>query len=1181
MTDPSGLSAPADQADRDLISRDGLDRTLFVEAGAGTGKTTQLVQRITSLVLAEGVVLAEIAAITFTEAAATELQARIRAQFERGASGSGDSLERERCLAALADLDRAAIGTVHGFASRVLGEFAVAAGLPPQVRVLDEVSSQLAAEQRWQRFVDGLYEDPDHEELLVRSALLGIDLEPGFPGASSLRDVAAQLNQNWDLLADLLAQPALPPLSPVDFGGFDAAVAALADSMGHCKQETDKLLRKVLDEVLPAARAALDLTPDRKLALLASHPKRFPGRFSVGTKGNWPDVSEARALAAAVGEARNQLVGRANDEVLRHLLVLVARSVLQGAEARRDSGGLEFHDLLVLARSLLRSNDEARSALHRRYRYLLLDEFQDTDPIQIDLAVLVATTVQHPAATHWAELAVEPGRLFFVGDPKQSIYRFRRADIALFLQARQHYGQAAAGGGSARLSSNFRSVKPVVGWINAMFGSAMAQEVPGAQPAYEPLHAHRQADSGADHRPLLLGGVHETGCLAAEVRRREAADVARVLSDIAQRPQAWPVYDRRVEAWRPARLDDVTILLPTRTSLPFLREALDGAEVPYQLATGTLVYDTQEVSDVLAVLRAVADPGDKISLVAALRSALYACSDVDLFRYYEAGGRWDLRREAPAGLAGDHPVVAALDHLRGLWSQRWWLGPSAMVDQVLRDRHAFLLAYATPRPADVWRRLRFLAEQSRAFEEAGGGDLRAFLDWAALQGADGARVHEPLLAETDEAAVRIMTIHGAKGLEFPITVLSGMSTRDQQPRIGVSVLWHDGTAELKLKGDQATRYHQPRADLELEMDRHEKLRLLYVAVTRARDHLVVSCHHQPKYSSYAARVWAFAEGAADAPSRRIPGQPDPLDPTHSPPVHTGESGTGESGRAQVLSTLEVVPETPVPQGPTSVAFANARTERERWLATRQALLAPHRAPRTIAATAVAATDVGEEMAAMDAVDGESSSVAGGFGFGPSGGSVVAGGGWPRQPEGPRRGRVGAAVGRAVHATLQLLDLAKPSAVAELVRQQCGVEAISDRATTVEQLVFSALRSEAVGLAVTHRHHKELYVAAPIGDRLLEGYVDLLVETPAGLVIIDYKTDTANSDAEIEAKLATYSLQAAAYAVALEAVTAQPVLACRFVFCRVGPAIERRVGDLPAAMARVRAALAGPVLGSGG
>ncbi len=1181
MTGLSGMSVPADQADRDLISRDGLDRTLFVEAGAGTGKTTQLVQRITSLVLTEGVGLAEIAAITFTEAAATELQARIRAQFERGASGSGDSLERERCLAALADMDRAAIGTVHGFASRVLGEFAVAAGLPPQVRVLDEVSSQLAAEQRWQRFVDGLYEDPDHEELLVRSAVLDIDLEPRFPGSSSLRDVAAQLNQNWDLLAGLLAQPALPPLSPVDFGAFDAAVAALAAYMVHCTRETDKLRLEVLDRVLPATRAALDLAPDRKLAVLVSHPWRFLVNKKIGAKGNWPDVDQARAVAAAVGEAHEQLVHRATDEVLRHLLVLVARSVLQGAEARRDNGGLEFHDLLVLARSLLRTNDEARFTLHRRYRYLLLDEFQDTDPIQIDLAVLVATTVQRPAATHWAELAVEPGRLFFVGDPKQSIYRFRRADIALFLQARQHYGKAAVGGGSARLSSNFRSVEPIVGWINALFGSAMAHEVPGAQPAYEPLHAHRQADSGADHRPLLLGGAHETGCTAAEVRRREAADVAGVLSDIAQRPQAWPVFDRRVEAWRPARLDDVTILLPTRTSLPFLREALDGAQVPYQLATGTLVYDTQEVSDVLAVLRAVADPGDKISLVAALRSALYACSDVDLFRYYEAGGRWDLRRDAPAGLAVDHPVVAALDHLRALWSQRWWLGPSAMVDQVLRDRHAFLLAYATPRPADVWRRLRFLAEQSRAFEEAGGGDLRAFLDWAALQGADGARVHEPLLAETDETAVRIMTIHGAKGLEFPITILSGMSTRDQQPRVGVSVLWHDGTAELKLRSAQATLYHQPRADLELVMDGHEKLRLLYVAATRARDHLVVSCHHLPKHSSYAARVWEFAAAAADAPSRRLPDQADPTDTTQAQPLHTGESATAESGAVSVAPTPDVVPETRVASGPTPAACAIARTEREGWLAARQALLAPHRAPRTIAATAVAGTDLGDDLAALDAGGEESSSAGGGYGFGPSGGSTVAGGGWPRQPEAIRRGRVGAAVGRAVHATLQLLDLSHPLAVEELVRQQCGVEAISDRAATVGQLVWSALRSEAVGLAVNHRHHKELYVAAPIGERLLEGYVDLLVETPAGLIIVDYKTDTANTDAEIEAKLVAYSRQAAAYAVALEAVTAQPVLACRFVFCRVGPAIERAVHDLPGAMANVRAALSDPALGTGG
>ena len=136
---------PVDQATRDLVSRDGLGRTLFVEAGAGTGKTTQLVDRIANLVLHEGIRLVNIAAITFTEAAAAELQARIRVKFEQGAAASeGD--ERQRCLDALADADLAAISTLHGFASRLLNEYAVEAGLPPRLTVLDEVSSQLAHE---------------------------------------------------------------------------------------------------------------------------------------------------------------------------------------------------------------------------------------------------------------------------------------------------------------------------------------------------------------------------------------------------------------------------------------------------------------------------------------------------------------------------------------------------------------------------------------------------------------------------------------------------------------------------------------------------------------------------------------------------------------------------------------------------------------------------------------------------------------------------------------------------------------------------------------------------------------------------------------------------------------------------------------------------------------------------
>lgn len=182
------MSVPVDQATRDLVSRDGLAQTLFVEAGAGTGKTTQLVDRIASLVLIEGVRLANIAAITFTEAAAAELQTRIRETFEKRAVTTTDDVERARCLVAITDVDLAALSTLHGFASRLLTEFAIAAGLPPRVRVLDEVSSQLAHEQRWERFVDALYAEPAYEELLLRAQRLGVAFEPQYQGHATLKD---------------------------------------------------------------------------------------------------------------------------------------------------------------------------------------------------------------------------------------------------------------------------------------------------------------------------------------------------------------------------------------------------------------------------------------------------------------------------------------------------------------------------------------------------------------------------------------------------------------------------------------------------------------------------------------------------------------------------------------------------------------------------------------------------------------------------------------------------------------------------------------------------------------------------------------------------------------------------------------------------------------------------------
>jgi ATP-dependent helicase/nuclease subunit A len=1111
---------------RDLISRTGLDQTLFVEAGAGTGKTTQLVARITNLVTVLGVPLRNIAAITFTEAAASELADRIRVAFEQTESTTDDLVVRERCRTALAEADLAAITTLHGFARRILSEHPLAVGLPPKVGVADEVASELAQEDRWDRFLDALYDDESNEELLVRAVLIGVPLEPRYPGQATLKDVAIQLGQSWDRL-DGVAAVVHPPLPPVDFGPFDAAAADIEALPGKCSDPDDKYCRGLVEQILPAVRA-IGAHQEHDLKLRAV---RGADSWAVrgGKNGAWAgDVAAAKAVLAELNQARTLILGAAAHEVLTRLLTLVAAEVQTAAEERRAAGQLEFHDLLVLCRRLLRTSPKARRQLRDRYTHLLLDEFQDTDPIQVDLAVLIAATAsaESDEAPDWDRAVVEPGRLFFVGDPKQSIYRFRRADIALFLQARETF---APDGSWLNLITNFRTVPAVLEWVNGLFAGLMPNEIPGVQPRHQPLVARRAPAPAADHRPVILGGPHEKAS-ASELRALEAADVARTIAGIRADPAAWPIYDKDPRRWRPARLADITILVPTRTSLPYLRAALTEWGIPHRLDTGTLVYDTQEVTDLLAVLSAVDDPADQLSLITALRSSLYACADTDLFTYRNAGGRWNLRNDPPEGIPPDHPVVAALAHLRSLWEQRWWLTPSALLGRIIAERQAFVLAFGEEQPKEVWRRLRFLLDQARAFEEADGGGVRSFLEWADLQRTGSSRVHEPLLPETDDPSVRVMTVHGAKGLEFPITVLSGMTTRPGSRRHGVSVLWNDdGNPEIKLGQNVATANHDPHADLEAEMDVHEKLRLLYVACTRAQDHLVVACHHKEKDRSYANLVWQYcAENTA--------GWQTPPDIDPDPPLAVGAG-----------------------LGLTTAGEAPSKIDRSSWMAAREALLAPQRRSRFVSATTIAA-----EAGSTAATIGEAAGATGVDALNDD--AVAEGTGRPSVRR--RRGRAGTAIGRAVHATLQVIDLEHPRDVDATAARQANIESIPELASTVAAMVHSALESPALQTLSGRCYHKEMYVATPIGERVIEGYVDLLVETPDGLVVIDYKTDTVATDAEAEAKIANYELQGAAYAIAIEAATELPVVACYFVFCRPAGAIERAVTDLPGAKERV-------------
>ena len=1120
---PSENAAPPDQAARDRITED-LDTTLFVEAGAGSGKTSALVGRVLALVRGGQVELRRIAAITFTEKAGAELRDRIRAGLEKGAEADPEGEIGERCRVALDQLDGAALGTLHSFAQRLLSEHPVEAGLPPRVEVLDEVSSAVAFGARWSSFRDQLLADP----LLERTVLL---LFAAGVRPEALQSLAEAFDDNWDLVQERVpeAAPEPPPVRDL----FASAVAAIRDVCGEpCGDPGDKL-RERLDEIATriGELAAIEDELDLLEALGPQADPKVPN-FKVGgigKKASWDcDLDDLKARIGEAGEGLEAVRAEVSNACARRLGSAIRRFTLSSAAARQGAGQLEFHDLLVLARALLRDavhGPAVRAALHERYDRLLLDEFQDTDPIQIELAVRIAAVdPRSPSAGSepWDRLDVAPGHLFVVGDPKQSIYRFRRADISTFLRAAERFG--SGGGGMVELTANFRTVKPIIDWVNHTFAALMSESADvtmpvDSQPAYLALEATRSAPGTGPALAILGRQEHEPGTTADDLRTAEARDVAAAVTRVID--EGWQVDNTNTGgAWRPARLGDITVLVPARTSLPFLEDAFDQAGIAFRAETSSLVYASRAVRDLLMVLRAVDDPTNSLHTVSALRTPLLACGDDDLFRFkWERKGRWNYLADQPDTVPIEDPVRAGLGYLRGLFDKRTWLAPSELLGSIVRDRRGMELGFAEGRPRDVWRRLRFVTDQARAWSEATGGTLRQYLQWVTAHTAEGARVAESILPESDDDAVRILTIHGAKGLEFPITIVSGMSTAPSGRRAPAEVVFPaNGGVGYRFGNKVRTDDYVEWAPIDEQMGLHERIRLMYVACTRARDHLIVSLHRKARAKAPSPKARTNAELLLSGMSDVVDDLPD-------------AAATPDVLRPAVVRS-------PLPPPP----FAQ-------WTAERTSALRRAARPTTVAATAL--TDEGSPDS-----EGE-----------PDPGLRKR----PRDLDLPPwlKGRYGTAVGRAVHGVLQTIDLASGTRLDEAVAAQCEAEAVPDRTGDVRRLVRQALGSPSVMAAAGSPHWREIYACTPVDGRLLEGYIDLLYRGPDGLVVVDYKTAATSDPDALDRRVEGYRIQGASYALTVSASTAEPVTRVTFLFLTPDGAIERDLTDLAATVGEVR------------
>jgi len=904
-------------------------------------------------------------------------------------------------------------------------------------------------------------------------------------------------------------------------GGLAAPLASLRDFCARaCSNHADKGFIAAMDLVeaaeplLAEPPADLDSLAARLFALPAKTNPTAPG----GNKGNWDAAAGGTAELRARYQAVVEVVAGLRDtyaEYVTGLAVAVADSFARWAgQAQMSLGRLDFTDLLGRLRNLLADELTARATLQGRFTYLLVDEFQDTDPLQAEIVFLLCE--QEPRAADWRHAVLMPGKLFMVGDPKQSIYRFRRADIGLYDQVKSLVrGQPGGSGVVTAISQNFRTTPTAVAWVNNVFADVFeSDEAEGRQPGYQWVEPYRPPAEGP-RVAVLLGREYGSQAGEAEAARR---DEARALAALLQRmhgPDAaqWSVQDRDVagsaEGWRPPRWGDVALLFRATTGLETYEQALREAGVPYRVDGGKAYFARREVADALLCLRAADDAADGPALYGALHSSFFGFSDDELFLFWAAGGRFDLfAAEQPPG---HEAIAAALGTLRTLHERRAQWEPHEMASELVRLAHGteFLAATGSGAPQAI-ANLEKLVERARAYSGAGGGGLGAFLGWAAEAG-DAAGEGESQVDDEGDV-VHVLTIHKAKGLEYPIVVLVGAA-------LGGS--WKGGREPIvdrarrrlaiKLKAElpgAAARDLEPQAYTDLSenekrMSASETRRLLYVAATRARDRLVVSCFGHlttAKGEPTSVMLGAIAKVLPD---------PGPEPPT----------ADYEEDGLLVLAPAEPPERGELEATPDAATMVAARGA---WLASREALLAEARRP------ARATSPSG-----LEHVDEE----------------VRAGG--PGAPP----GRAGAlALGSAVHRVMELCDLTDESSlpgIAAAVTLEAGRPDLAERAAALAGACWRAAPVRAAAAAAAadpDAVYRELPIGALLNGAVVSGAVDLLYRDGDQWVVVDYKTDRGVDAAVLRER---YTPQGAAYAVAIEAATGGVVCEVNFVAASTG------------------------------
>ena len=1166
----------ADEAARRRI-REALEESQLVEAAAGTGKTTVLVERLVAI-LEQGLGKVDgLAAVTFTRKAAGELKLRLREELDKRLlelRAAGEVGERTDNLeAAISRLEEASIGTIHSLCAEILRERPVEAGVDPGFGELAEDEAPRLFDRAFRRWIEEQLESmpPGLRRELAR--LTVGPWSPQRPPLDQLRDTAWRLVE-WRDFPSSWRRPDFDREAQIT--DLAARVERLSDLLRHGR--TGDILRRSLKPVLElgdwVARARelgsanrtgshaedgsesfRDQLEARLVVLLRNtsgfrSPRKGRGGFAEGVGRD-----QVWELWKRLAERLEEFVEAANAELVALLRDELGGAVERYEEAKNALGKLDFHDLLIKARDLLRSDAAVRAHLQRRYSHLFIDEFQDTDPLQAEILLLLSA--DDADEDDWRRVRPAPGKLFVVGDPKQSIYRFRRADVVLYHDVKDLL--AGRGVRILHLTTSFRSVAPIQRLVNAAFAPLMTGDHVAGSADYIALGEHRPPIPGqpavvALPPPRPYGRRNLSNVEIEACQPYATVEFVRWLIEDSGFEVEVPDPERPGHRMRsPVRPRDICLLFRRflswnrDTSREYVR-GLEAVGIPHLLLGARSFHEREEVEALRSALKAVEWPDDDLSVYATLRGGLFAFDDETLLRFKARYGGWHPFRAPRRARAddGEPPpefasLVDVLDFLAQLHRRRNYRPIVATVQEVLARPRAQASMALRPAGNQVLGNAQRVCDLARRYELAGGRSFRGFVEQLDEEAERPASTQAPVVEE-DAEGVRIMTVHTAKGLEFPVVILADM-TAGLSRGAERTVRPEDGLCAMKLLGLSPQELLDAK-EIEDRREEAEGVRVAYVAATRARDLLVVpavgdaarkgwiQCMNDAVYPP--AESWRQSEPAEGCPAfgeRSVAKRPGDLD--HQPQPETSvrpglhrfpgsgsaTSGAGEVGDAEAQAVpggevdavgddgydvvwwdAELLDEKP----PASYGLLgedllietgeDANRERfERWCRHGEDLVARGKEPsaRPVAVTEVDSEPPGEPVeVAIEQLERSG-----------------------HRPGGKRFGSL-------VHTVLRDAPLdGEPKRIGELTRLHGTlIGSTAAEVTAAETVVTAALASPAAEAARTSpRVLRETPFLLPLdGDaeqRIVEGAIDLAyLDDDGRWIVIDWKTDLGDLDA---------------------------------------------------------------------